>query len=108
MGKWFGSVGFSKTEVTDPGVWEESVTVVKSYFGDIISNRWKRQNSGGINDDINISNIISIVADSFANENYSNIVYAEFLGIKWKVTDVEPQYPRLLLTLGGVYNGEQN
>lgn len=106
MGKWFGNVGFVKTEMTDPGVWEE-VTTVKSYFGDIMGNRWKRQNSGGINDDINISNIISIVADSFANDNCSNIVYAEFLGIKWKVTDVEPQYPRLLLTLGGVYNGEQ-
>lgn len=71
-----------------------------------MGNRWKRQNSGGINDDVNISNIISIVADSFANENCSEIVYAEFLGIKWKVTDIEPQYPRLLLTLGGVYNGE--
>lgn len=105
MGKWYGNVGFAHMTETEPGDWNPDITV-KSYFGDVMSNRWKHQNSGGINDDVNISNAISIVADSFANENCSEIVYAEFLGIKWKVTEVEPQYPRLLLTLGGVYNGE--
>lgn len=105
MGKWYGNVGFAYTTENNPGEWDSEI-IEKSYFGDIMGNRWKRQNSGGINDDVNISNIISIVADSFANENCSEIVYAEFLGIKWKVTDIEPQYPRLLLTLGGVYNGE--
>ena len=105
MGKWYGNVGFAKTVETEPGVWEDQV-IPKPYFGDVISNRWKRQNSGGVNDNINISNIISIIADTFANENCSEIVYVEYMGTKWKVTDVEPQYPRLLLTMGGVYNGQ--
>lgn len=105
MGKWFGKVGFAMTVETGPGIWEETITPVP-YYGDVISNRWKRQNSGGINDNINISNIISIIADTFANENCSKIVYVEYMGTKWKVTDVEPQYPRLLLTIGGVYNGQ--
>ena len=105
MGKSYGNVGFAKTVETEPGIWEDQV-IPKSYYGDVMSDRWKRQNSGGVNDDISISNVISIVADTFANENCSEIVYVEYMGTKWKVTDVEPQYPRLLLTMGGVYNGQ--
>lgn len=30
--------------------------------------------------------------------------YAEFGGVKWKVTDVKVQYPRLILTFGGIYH----
>lgn len=104
MGKWYGNVGFAKTVETEPGIWEEQI-IVKPYFGDVMSNRWKRQNSGEVNDNVNISTIISILADAFANENCSEMVYAEYMGTKWKITDIEPQYPRLLLTLGGVYNG---
>ena len=104
MAKWCGKVGYAITAETEPGLWEP-VIVERKYYGDLISNRWKRQNSGGINDDINISNSISIIADPFAYQNCSNIAYAEYLGTKWKVTDIDPQFPRLLLTLGGVYNG---
>lgn len=106
MAKWFGKVGYSITRETEPGVWEEQITE-REYFGDVISNRWKRQNSGKVNDDINLSNVISIVADPFANQHCSNITYVEYMGTKWNVSDVEPQYPRLLLTVGGVYNGQQ-
>ena len=105
MGKWHGNVGFAKTVETKPGIYEEQVAP-KPYYGEVISNRWRRQNSGGVNDNIQIVNVISIVADAFANENCSDIAYVEYMGIKWKVTDVEPQYPRLLLTMGGVYNGQ--
>ena len=105
MGKWFGNVGFAKTVETKPGIYEEQVTP-KPYYGEVISNRWRRQNSGGVNDNIQIINVISIVADAFANENCSDIAYVEYMGTKWKVTDIEPQYPRLLLTMGGVYNGQ--
>ena len=58
MGKWYGNVGFAHTTENNPGEWDSEI-IEKSYFGDIMGNRWKRQNSGGINDDVNISNIIS-------------------------------------------------
>ena len=106
MGKWFGNVGFNTTGETDPGVWEQQVTP-RPYYGDVISNRWKRQSSSDVNDSINVSNSISIVADAFANENCSDMLYIEFMGTKWKITDIEPQYPRILITMGGVYNGQQ-
>lgn len=106
MAKWHGKVGFSDTVEYEPGIWKPAV-LERPYYGDVISNRWKRQNSGGVNDDITISNQISIVADPYANNHCSAIVYVEFMGTNWKVSDVEVQYPRLILNIGGVYNGEQ-
>ena len=102
MAKWFGKIGYVVTEETEPGVWEETITE-REYFGDMTSDRRKRQNSGEVNDDINLSNVISIVADPFAYQNCSNMAYVEIMGSKWKISDVEVQRPRLILTVGGVY-----
>ena len=104
MAKWCGKVGYAITAETEPGLWEP-VIVERKYYGDLISNRWKRQNSGGINDDINISNSISIIADPFANQNLGSMAYVECMGAKWTISDVEIQFPRLILTVGGLYNG---
>lgn len=106
MAKWYGSVGFAKTVETEPGIWEPQI-VEESYYGDLLSNFRKLQNSGEVNDDVNIANKISMLADPFAVNNFHSIRYAEYLGTNWKVTDVEVQYPRLILTLGGVYNGNK-
>ena len=102
MAKWFGKVGYSITEETEPGIWEETI-IEREYYGDMTSDRRKRQNSGEINDDINLANVISIVADPFAYQNCSNMAYVEIMGSNWKVSDVEVQRPRLILTVGGVY-----
>ena len=106
MAKWYGQIGYVETVETEPGLWEERITE-RSYYGDLVSNRWKRQSSDSINDDINIANDISIVADPYANEHCSSMAYVEFMGAKWKITNVEVQYPRLILTIGGVYNENQ-
>lgn len=106
MSKWCGKVGYAVTSEVEPGLWEPTITEHR-YYGDVISNRVKRQQSGDINDNLNLSVSISIVADPFANQNCSDIIYVEYMGNKWKVTDIEPQFPRLILTVGGVYNGEQ-
>lgn len=103
MSKWYGNVGFSETVEYEPGAWEPQI-VDRPYYGDVMSNRWKRQNSGGVNDDINLSNQISIVSDPYAVQHCSAITYVEFMGEKWKVTDVEVQFPRLILTIGGVWS----
>ena len=104
MAKWYGKIGYATTEETESGLWEEKI-IERSYYGDVTSDRRKRQNSGGVNDDINIANVISIIADPFANQNCSSMVYVKFMGAKWKITEVEVQFPRLILTIGGCYNG---
>jgi hypothetical protein len=107
MAKWYGKIGFCVTEETEPGVWENKVTE-KNYYGDLLSNFRKLQNSGDVNDNIDIANKISIISDPFVDQNFHLIHYVEFMGTKWKVTHVEVLYPRLILTLGGVYNGNSS
>lgn len=107
MAKWCGKVGYAITDETEPGIWEETI-IEREYYGDVISNRYKRQNSENVNEDINLTITISIVADPFAYQHCANMAYVEYMGAKWKVTDIDPtQRPRLILTIGGVYNGEQ-
>ena len=102
MAKWFGKIGYAETEETSPGVWKEQI-VEREYYGDLIRNTRRLQTADKVNDDINISNEISIVADPYAMSNFHSIRYAEFMGAKWKISSVEVSYPRLILTLGGLY-----
>lgn len=106
MAKWFGKIAYSETVETVPGVWTPQDTI-REYYGDVIRNttRWSG-NPDSTNDDLTVSSQISIVADPFAIDNFYSIKWIEFMGAKWKITSVEPQFPRLLLTLGGVFNGE--
>lgn len=106
MAKFYGKIGYAETVETNLGVWQEQITE-RSYFGDLGRNTRMLQSSSQLNDNINISNEISIVADPFANQNFHLMRYVEFMGAKWKITNVEVKYPRLILTVGGVYNGEQ-
>lgn len=105
MSKYFGKIGFGVTEETRPGVYEQKITV-KEYYGDIVRNSRRLENGGKVNDDLNINMNLSIVADPFAYQNFHQLKYVEYMGAKWKATSVEPQFPRLIITLGGVYNGE--
>lgn len=104
MSKFSGSVGYVSTVETKPGVWEDSVTELH-YTGDLIRNTNRVQTTDKVNDDITISNEISIVADPYANQNFQSMRYVVFKGAKWKITSVEVSFPRLILTIGGVYNG---
>lgn len=106
MAKFYGVIGYADTMETAPGIWEEKITERK-YFGELIRNTRRSESSGNLNDNINISNEISILADPFANQNFHSMRYVEFMGTKWKISSVEVKYPRLILTVGGVYNGEQ-
>ena len=106
MAKWFGVIGFAETVETEPGVWEEQITE-RSYYGDLIRNARRLQSASQLNDDINVANEISILADPFATQNFHAMRYVEFMGAVWKVSNVDVQYPRLILTVGGVYNGRQ-
>ena len=103
MAKFYGAIGYAKMVETAPGVFEEEITE-RTYYGELIRNVRKLQSSENLNDDINVANTISIVADPFANMNFHSMRYVEFMGAKWKISSVEVQYPRLILTVGGVYN----
>ena len=105
MAKWFGKVGYSETTETYPGVWTPMDTI-HEYYGDVMRNstRWS-MNSESTNDELTVNVQISIVADPFAIEKFYSMKWIEYMGTKWKITNVEPQFPRLLLTLGGCYNG---
>lgn len=104
MAKFYGKVGYIKSVEVRPGVWDNQVTE-RSYYGDVTRNTSRFQSTGEVIDDVNISNNISIVADPYANENFHYMRYVEFMGAKCKITNVEVKYPRIVLSLGGVYNG---
>lgn len=103
MARWCGIVGFANTNETTPGVYEEQYEE-RRYFGDVIRATRRLESSGHVNDDVNISNEISIVADPFAIDHFHTMRYVELNGTKWKVSNIEIQYPRLKLTVGGVFN----
>lgn len=105
MAKWFGKIGYAVTSETRPGIWEE-VIVERNYYGDMTRNSRRLQAASQVNDDININNELSIISDPYAMNSFHAMRYAEFMGAKWKITNVEVQYPRLILSLGGLYNGE--
>lgn len=105
MAKFYGAVGYAVTEENTPGVWDERI-IERMYYGELIRNTRKLQSTEYLNDDINISNEISILVDPFAYANFHSMRYVDFMGAKWKIISVEVQYPRLILTVGGVYNGK--
>lgn len=106
MAKFYGPIGYVATVETRPGVWEERITE-RNYAGDLIENRRMVQSADQLNDNINIANEISIVADPYANGNFHAMRYVVFMGAKWKITNVRVAYPRLILTIGGIYNAPQ-
>lgn len=105
MAKFYGAIGYAESVETSPGVWTEQITE-HMYYGDLTRNTRRLQSASQLNDDINIANEISIVADPFAYQNFHSMRYVEFMGTKWKISNVEVQYPRLILTVGGIYNAK--
>lgn len=104
MARFFGKIGYGETVETAPGVWTETI-VEYPYYGDVIRNTRKLASGEYLNDDITVSNSISVVADAYANEHFFAIRYIEWAGTLWIVSDVDVQSPRLVLQLGGVYHG---
>jgi hypothetical protein len=106
MAKFYGEIGYGETVETPPGsgVWIDQITEF-SYYGDVIRNTRRLSEGESVNNDLSVNNSISIVADAYANEHFFAIRYIRWMGSLWTVSDVEVQAPRLLLRLGGVYNG---
>ena len=103
MARFYGTVGYIETVETRPSVYEDRRTE-RNYYGDVTRNMRRWQSSEHLNDDLVLNNQISILADPYAYQHFHAIRYVEWAGAKWKVTNVDVQYPRLILEIGGVYN----
>ena len=106
MTRFFGAVGYGVQEESVPGVWTD-VIVARNYYGDVLRTTSRLTEDGNLNKDISVNNSISIVADAFAFQNFSTIKYVVWMGVFWTVDSVNVQSPRLILSLGEVYNGKK-
>lgn len=110
MARYHGYVGYAMDVEAYPGVWEEKI-IEHEYFGDVLKNRVNMTQSSlvtgnnNIHPKVSINNTISIIGDPFAYGHVYEMRYVTYLGTKWMITSVEVERPRLILTLGGVYNG---
>lgn len=104
MTRYHGKIGYGSTEEVAPGVFEDVITE-RSYTGDLTMQSRTLDTGDQVNDDISVGNDISIVADAFAYEHYFQMRYAQLGAVRWKIQKVEVRRPRLLLSLGGIYNG---
>lgn len=103
MGRFYGTIGYGHSTEVAPDVWKDVITE-RNYYGDVLRNARRLSAGEHLNDNVEINNTVSIVADPYAFENFGAIRYVVWRGAKWKVPVVEEQYPRLILTIGGVYN----
>lgn len=107
MAKFYGAIGFATSSETSEGVWTDTIIDVM-YKGDVIRvSRKDEMQDNSLNPNLTINNRISIIADAFASENLFAMRYVSWYGAKWKITNVEVQRPRMILTIGGVYNGNE-
>ena len=105
MARFYGKVGFGVQTETSPGVWQDAITE-HDYYGDVLRISVNNRDNSTVNNDIVINNEISIISDDFAFANFSSIRYVNWMGVNWIVSNITVQYPRLILTVGGVYNGD--
>jgi hypothetical protein len=106
MARFYGEIGYGSTVQTpaNSGIWKDTITE-RQYYGDIIRNIRRLEDGEGLNNDITLGNSISVLADEYANNNFFDIKYVRLAGTLWTVTSVEVKSPRLILSLGSVYNG---
>lgn len=103
--RFYGSIGFyDGTVETKPGVFQPKL-IEKAYTGNVSWNNRHFQPTENQNEDLRLNNQISILSDFYSRKNFASIRYVVWNGVKWRVTNVEINYPRLTLTIGGVYNG---
>lgn len=107
MNRFYGEIGYAEVAVEDvaqPGVWKEPI-IERPYFGDVTRNTRQLRDDSKINSNVLTNNVISVVADAYAIQNFHAIRYIWWMGSKWEATSVDVQEHRLIITLGGVYNG---
>ena len=110
MARFYGKIGFEiEQQETEPGIYEPASMIEKPYFGTYVRNtrRWE-SSSEGINNDLKLNTQISILCDVYMTEHWPAIKYAQINGVNWKVDSIEIKRPRVLLMLGGEWNGHKD
>lgn len=106
MAKFYGSIGYARQEESKPGVWIDKI-VERNYRGDVILDQRRWQSDEKVNDNLNIDNSISIIADEYAYSNIGNMKYIVWNNITWKIQSFSINRPRIVIQIGGIYNGER-
>ena len=107
MARWSGKIGYITTIETERGLWIDDTLIERTHYGDILSNSTKIHNtSDSTNSTLSIANRVSIIADAFAIANFGYMRYVVIKGVKWNITEIKTEHPRLILTVGGLYNGK--
>lgn len=106
MAKFYGKIGYGLSVEKAPGVWVTDIVEYNAY-GDVVRNSRKMEDGSKVNNDLTVGNSISIVADAYAREHFFAMKYVVWAGTHWSVSNVDVEGPRLILRLGGVYNGDK-
>lgn len=108
MAKFYGPVGFAILRESSPGIWKEEYDESHSYKGDVSRRRQNWQSSSNLNSNLDISTEISIIGDAFLYANFPAIRYILWDGVRYEVSSVVVERPRLILTVKGVFNVATN
>lgn len=104
MARFSGMIGFGIPTEIEPGVWDDEI-IEKPYLGSIEWDIRRYVSSDRVNDNLNLNNCVSVLADSFLNDNFAYIRYVKWRGLRWTITSAEAVHPRLKFYMGDVYNG---
>lgn len=109
MARFYGTVGFMQTVEDDsrPGMYFEKITEYPKRYGDILTNKWNSSPGKSINDDFKVANRISVVCNKKMISEAQFARYIIWNNVKWEITSVDIEPPRLIFTLGGIYNAQQ-
>lgn len=106
MAKFYGAVGYALQIESKPGVWIDEV-VERNYRGDVVLDQRRWQPGDKVNDDINLDNSISIIADAYAYANIGSMKYIVWNNTPWRIQSFSINRPRIVIQIGGIYNGER-
>lgn len=103
--KFYGAIGYVKNVEQVLGVWKPAEVVERNYYGDVLTNgRRLEKDADQQNDNLRITNKFSILADPYAYQNFHDIKYIVFMGVKWKVREITVDRRRLIISVGEEYN----
>ena len=106
MAKFYGQIGYASLIETRPGVWVDSI-IERNYRGDVILDQRRWQSADKVNDNLNLDNSISIIADEYAYSNMGTMKYIIWNNTAWKIQSFSINRPRIIIQIGGIYNGDR-
>ena len=106
--KYYGMLGFENTQEIRPSFYDEQ-PIERPYYGEIYRKTRQLNDSGYVNGEIGYQLELSILADPYLRNHMDTLRYVTLdtkeNSTKWTVTSVDPTtYPRMTLSIGGVYN----